>query len=132
MAFAALAGVLLPAVGRALHLDRAIHEYAVAAASFKNLQAEFRRAAEIWSLKPVAEFEQEARRLFKAMADARKPSLTPPDIPIVWLARRKIRKGHYSYDADKTCPEIGVAARFEEDSAIAPVAATCKCQCRPI
>jgi hypothetical protein len=100
MAFAALAGVLLPAIGRALRLDAAIHDYAVAAARFKNLQGEFRRAAEVWSLKPVAELEVEARRLFKVMADARKPSLTPPEF-LFWMAQRKIRKGHYSYDVDK-------------------------------
>jgi hypothetical protein len=111
MACAALAGVLLPAVGRALHLDAAIHDYA-AAARFKNLQGEFRRASEVWSLKSVAEFEVEARRLFKAMADARKPSLTPPDIPIFWLARRKIRKGHYTFDADQSFQPHPVALNF--------------------
>lgn len=100
MAFAALAGVLLPAVGRALHLDATIQDYTVAAARFKNLQGEFRRAAQVWSLKPFAQFEDEARRLFKAMAEARKPSLTPPEI-IFRLARRKIKKGHYSYDVDE-------------------------------
>jgi hypothetical protein len=100
MAFAALAGVLLPAVGRALHLDATIQDYTVAAGRFKNLQAEFRRAAQVWSLKPFPQFEDETRRLFKAMAEARKPSLTPPEI-IFRLARRKIRKGHYSFDASK-------------------------------
>ena len=108
MGFAALAGVLLPGIGRALHLDATIQDYTVGAARFKNLQGEFRRAAEIWSLKPVAEFENEARRLFKTMADARKPSLTPPEI-IFWMARRKIRKGHYSYDADKSSPSNGAS-----------------------
>jgi hypothetical protein len=104
MAFAALAGVLLPAVGRALHLDASIRDYTVAAARFKNLQGEFRRAAHVWSLKPFAQFEGEARRLFKAMAEARKPSLTPPEISF-WLARRKISKGHYSYDESETAVE---------------------------
>jgi hypothetical protein len=104
MAFAALAGVLLPAVGRALHLDTSIQDYTIAAARFKNLQGEFRRAAQVWSLKPFAQFDDEARRLFKAMAEARKPSLTPPEI-IFWMARRKIRKGHYSYDVDETPAE---------------------------
>jgi hypothetical protein len=100
MAFAALAGVLLPAVGRALHLDAAIRDYTAAASRFKNLQGELRRAAQVSSLKPFAQFDDEAGRLFKAMADARKPSLTPPEI-IFRLARRKIRKGHYSYDVDE-------------------------------
>ncbi len=100
MAAAALAGVLLPAVGRALHIDAIIHDYVIAAARFKNLQGEFRRAAQVWSHKPFSEFEEEARRLFKAMNEARKPSLTPPS-PCFWLARRKIKKGHYRYDADE-------------------------------
>ena len=100
MAFAALAGVLLPAVGRALHLDATIQDYTVAAGRFKNLQVEFRRAAQAWSLKPFPQFEDETRRLFKAMAEARKPSLTPPEI-IFRLARRKIQKRHYSFDASK-------------------------------
>jgi hypothetical protein len=104
MAFAALAGVLLPAVGRALRLDASINDYAVAAARFKNLQGEFRRASEVWSLTPVAEFKVEARRLFKVMAEARKPSLTPPEL-LFWMAQRKIRKGHYSYEVDKSSPE---------------------------
>jgi hypothetical protein len=55
-------------------------------------------------MKPVAEFEVETRRLFKVMAEARKPSLTPPEF-VFWMAQRKIRKGHYSYDADKSSPE---------------------------
>jgi hypothetical protein len=107
MAFAALAGVLLPAVGRALHLDGSIQDYTVAARRFKNLQGEFRRAAQVWSLKPFTQFEEEARRLFKAMAEARKPSLTPPEI-VFRLARRKIHKGHYSYDADEKPVEKAV------------------------
>ena len=91
----------------------AIQDYAVAAARFKNLrfknlQGEFRRAAEVSSLKSVGQFEEEARRLFKAMAEARRPSLTPPDI-IFWMARRKIRKGHYSYDADEHTSETGAS-----------------------
>jgi hypothetical protein len=102
----ALTGVLLPAIGRALHLDAIIHDYVIAAARFKNLQGEFRRAAQVWSHKPLPEFEEEARRLFKAMNEARKPSLTPPS-PCFWLARRKIRKGHYRYDADELSSSRG-------------------------
>jgi hypothetical protein len=100
MAGAALAGVLLPGIGRALRLDAAIRDYTEAAGRFKNLQGEVRRARLIWSNKPFADFEAEARKLFKAMNDARKPSLTPPE----WcfrLARRKIKAGHYTHDADE-------------------------------
>lgn len=101
MAAAALAGVVLPGVGRALRLDSAIRDYAAAAAAFKNLQGEFRRAEKIWSQKPFPEFEGEARKLFRAMNEARKPSLTPPEF-CFWLARRKIKKGHYRSDEDET------------------------------
>ena len=100
MAAAALAGVLLPALGRALRLDATIREYVDAAGKFKNLQGEFRRARLVWSKKSFSEFETEARKLFKAMNDARKPSLTPPE----WcfgLARRKIKSGHYTHDSDE-------------------------------
>jgi len=34
----------------------------------------------VWSNKPARDFEDDARKLFKAMNDARKPSLTPPDL----------------------------------------------------
>jgi hypothetical protein len=99
MAAAALAGVLLPGIGRALRLDATIRDYTDAAGRFKNLQGEFRRVRLVWSNKPFEDFEADARKLFKAMNDARKPSFTPPE----WcfrLARRKIQAGHYTHDAD--------------------------------
>ena len=102
MAFAALAGILLPAVGRALHLDATIQDYKLAAARIKNLQGEFRRAAQVLSLKPFAQFDQQADRLFKAMGEARKPSLAPPEF-IFRLARRKIKKGHYPRKTSPQC-----------------------------
>ncbi|HRD74858.1 MAG TPA: hypothetical protein PK264_02800 [Hyphomicrobiaceae bacterium] len=98
MAAFALAGVLLPGIGKAIKIDTLIRDYAEAAAKFKNLQAEFRRARLVWSHKPLADFEEEARKLFRAMNDARKPSLTPPE----WcfkLAQRKIKTGDYDHDA---------------------------------
>lgn len=99
MAAAALAAVILPGIGRAVRIDAAIREYAAAAAAFKNLQGEFRRAAQVWSQKPFPEFEAEARKLFRTMNDARKPSLTPPEF-CFRLARRKVKQGHYEYDED--------------------------------
>jgi hypothetical protein len=96
----ALAGVLLPAVGRSLGLDSSIKEYGRAAAGFKNLQGEFRRARLIWSHRPFREFEAVARPLFKKMNDGRQLSLTPPEI-CFRLARRKIKAGHYIHDADE-------------------------------
>jgi len=98
IALAALAGVLLPGLVKALRLDAAIRDYTKAAGAFKTLQGEFRRLAAVWSHKELPRFEQEARRAFIAMNEARKPSLTPPEI-CFRLARRKIRKGHYTPDS---------------------------------
>lgn len=97
MAAAALGAVILPGIGRALHIDAAIRDYAAAAAAFKNLQSEFRRASQVWSLKSYPEFESEARKLFRLMNEARKPSLTPPEL-CFRLARWKVRRGHYEHD----------------------------------
>ncbi len=97
IAAAALGAVILPGIGRAVRIDAAIRDYAAAAAAFKNLQSEFRRAAQVWSLKPYPEFESEARKLFRLMNEARKPSLTPPEF-CFRLARWKIRRGHYEHD----------------------------------
>src|SRR6266404_5053506 len=38
-----------------------------------------------------------------------RPSLTPPGRSHFWLARRKIRKGRHSYDADESSPEAGAS-----------------------
>ena len=56
MAGLAIAGVLMPGLIKALQLDAMIKDYAAAAATFKNLQGEFRRAAKVWSNKPFSEF----------------------------------------------------------------------------
>lgn len=93
----ALLGVVLPVIGRAVRLDELIADYTQSAGAFKNLQGEFRRAEQVWSLNGASEFEAEARRLFKVMNDARKPSRTPPEFCFE-LARAKIRSGHYEHD----------------------------------
>ena len=93
----AIAGVLMPGLIKAVQLDTVIRDYTAAAAGFKNLQGEFRRLAKVWSNKPFPEFEAEARRAIKAMNEARKPSLTPPE----WcfrVAQRKIKRGDYERD----------------------------------
>lgn len=100
IAAAALLAVVLPGIGRAMRLDSAIKEYGLAAGMLKNLQGEFRRAAKVWSHKTFSEFEAEARKLFRQINEARKPSLTPPDF-LFRLSQRKIRKGHYTHDADE-------------------------------
>lgn len=101
MAGLACAGVLMPGLIKATQLDSTIGDYATAAAAFKNLQGEFRRLAGVWSNKQFPEFEAEARRAIKAMNDARKPSLTPPE----WCfrcAQRKIKRGDYTKDENKS------------------------------
>jgi hypothetical protein len=101
MAGAALLAVALPAIGRAVHIDTIIRDYANAAAAFKNLQGDFRRARLVWSNEPWSEFNSEARKLIRAMNEARKPSLTPPE----WcfrLARRKIKLGDYDHGVDRS------------------------------
>lgn len=100
MAGLALAGVLMPGLIKAVRLDSAIKGYAMAAAAFKNLQGEFGRAARVWSNKPFPEFEAEVRKAIKAINEARKPSLTPPE----WCFRRaqkKIEKGDYQKGEDQ-------------------------------
>jgi hypothetical protein len=95
MATLAVTGVLMPGLIKALQLDATIRNYGTAAANFKNLQGEFRRLARVWSNKPFPEFEVEARRAIKAMNEARKPSLTPPE----WCFRRAQKKvGRGDYD----------------------------------
>jgi hypothetical protein len=97
----ALAGVLLPAIGRSLGLDSSIKDYSGAASGFKNLQGEFRRARLVLSHKSFREYETEARPLFKKMNELRQLSLTPPEV-CFRLARRKIKAGHYNFDAAET------------------------------
>jgi hypothetical protein len=105
MAGLALAGVLMPGLIKAVRLDSAIKDYATTAATFKNLQGDFRRAAKVWSNKPFPEFEAEARKIIKAMNEARKPSLTPPE----WCfrqAQKKVKRGDYNRDEP---PSLGQA-----------------------
>lgn len=97
VAGAALAGVVFPALIRTLRLDSSIRDYTVAAAKFKNLQAEFRRLSQVWSHKDFADFEHDARKEFSALSVVRQASLTPPEFCFL-LARRKIQKGHYTRD----------------------------------
>ena len=94
-----MAAVILPGIGRAVHIDATIRNYADAAAAFKNLQGEFRRAAQVWSLKSYPEFESDARKLFRLMNDTRKPSLTPPEF-CFRLSRWKIKRGNYEHEED--------------------------------
>lgn len=96
----------LPPVYRAMRVDKAIRDYGDMSAVFTNLRDRFRQAALIHSLKPFEEFEREANRLLDKLDKARKGALTPPEF-IFWLARRKVKAGHYHHDHDA---ELGAKA----------------------
>ena len=118
---AALAAVALPGIGRALQIDAIIRDYANAAGVFKNLQGEFRRARLVWSNDTWPEFKATTLKLIKAMNDARKPSMTPPE----WcrrIAAWKIKAGHYAHDADTALS--GQARALPEGARSSPDALT--------
>lgn len=101
----ALAGIVMPGLVKAVNLDSTIKEYAAAAATFKNLQGEFRRTAKVSSNKPFSQFESEARKAFTAINEARKLSLTPPE----WCfrrAQRKVKGGDYDRDEPGSSPSV--------------------------
>ncbi len=61
----------------------------------------------------AVEFEAEARKLFRAMNEVRKPSLTPPEF-FFKFARRKIKAGDYQHDGEGlggTGPSVAVKDR---------------------
>ncbi len=97
--FALLAG-LLPTIQEAIGLDGAIKETKELSGEFKNLQDLFRRAAGVSAHKPFAEFESDVNALTTRLEKARAASITPPEF-IFWLARRKVRTGHYTFDFDE-------------------------------
>lgn len=110
LASLAIAGALMPGIIKGVQLDTTIRDYAGAAAVFKNLQGEFRRLARVWSNKPFPEFEAEARRAMKAMNDAQKPSLTPPEWCFRW-AQAKIKRGDYERDEKPRTADLDVGER---------------------
>lgn len=96
-----LAGVILPGIVKATKLDEAIEAYEAQAAAFKKAEAALGRAANVWSNKPIEEFEQEARAAQKLLDDARSVSLTPPELIFKW-AQIKVRSGDYDPDDTQT------------------------------
>ena len=96
----ALLGVILPGVIKAVRLDETISAYEAAAAHYKVVEGELRRAAVIWSNKPSVEFEQEARNALTSLDNARASSMTPPE----WCfraAQKKVKSGDYDPDEIK-------------------------------
>ncbi len=103
MAVFALLAAVLPQVQRVTGLDATIKQMAGLAGDFKNLHDSFRRAANVSGLLAFDKFESEAKALFNRLDKARLPSVTPPEI-CFWLARWKIKKGHYNFDCDQAPP----------------------------
>jgi hypothetical protein len=97
--FCAFLAGLLPAVYRALKLDDDLALCAQLAGEFKNLQDEFRRAAEVSSKKPFKEFEDDTKPLFARLNQARAHGFTAPEF-CFRRARRKIESGHYRFEVD--------------------------------
>lgn len=93
----ALLAVIIPGAIKALKLDDTISAYETAAAKFKNAEGELRRAANVWSHKPYAEFEAEARKALADLDGARDASLTPPNF-CFRAAQRKVKSGDYDPD----------------------------------
>lgn len=75
----ALAAIAIPALTKALHLDEQISDFRDGAAKFKVAEGRLRRAADVWSHKPLHEFEAEAREAFAIHEAAQALSLTPPN-----------------------------------------------------
>jgi hypothetical protein len=98
-----LAG-LLPTLYLALKLDGHVEDTAQLAAEFKNLQDRFRAAALVTAKKSFDALETEHRYLMERLEEARKKSITPPECCFL-LARRKINKGHYTFDVELTGAE---------------------------
>lgn len=95
-----LAGVL-PSIYKKLNLTAHVGEIARQAGQYKNLQDRFRQAASITALEdnPSA-FKTEFRSLMRRMEDLRAMPITAPEWCFV-EAQKKIKAGHYDFDAEK-------------------------------
>jgi hypothetical protein len=93
-----LAGVS-PAIFKALDLDRDLASITRFGNTFKSLQDRFRQARTITSLGDPDEFKKEFTQLRSKLDDARMASIPPPE-RYFKNAQAKIRKGHYSFEAD--------------------------------
>lgn len=93
-----LAGVL-PAIFKALDLDRDLAVITRFANTFKSLQDRFRQARNITALGELDEIKKEFASLRARLDDARMASIPPPE-RYFKRAQNKIRKGHYTFEAD--------------------------------
>ncbi len=95
----ALLATVLPPLGRAFKVEKAIGDYEELAGEFINLRDRFRQAATISSLSSFEEFEAATAPYLTRLEKARRRALAPPE----WFfrrAREKIGKGHYDHDRD--------------------------------
>lgn len=95
-----LAGIL-PAIFKALNLDKDLVAITLYANGFKILQDRFRQCWRISSLGDADAFRKEFQNLMSKLDDARKASIPPPE-RYFKKAKAKIDKGHYSFAADQS------------------------------
>jgi len=95
----AFMATIIPPAYKASNANKRIKEYVELSGTLFNLRDRFRQVALISSHKPFPEFEKEAKGYFAKLEQVRMKMLTPPDL-CFWLARRKIRTGHYIHDRD--------------------------------
>jgi hypothetical protein len=96
---AAFVAGVLPAIFKALDLDRDLAVITRFANTFKSLQDRFRQAGNITAFGDVEDFKKEFASLRSKLDDARMASIPPPE-RYFKRARAKISKGHYAFEAD--------------------------------
>jgi hypothetical protein len=95
---ALLAG-LLPAIYAALKLDVHVGSIAGAAAEYSNLRDRFRQLQTLGPAGSVEACQESFNGLMRRLEDVRKLGLAPPE-RFFEAARKKVKEGHYDYDAD--------------------------------
>jgi hypothetical protein len=106
LAIATLIAGVLPTIFSALKFDDHIRDTTALAAEYKNLQDRFRQAADIYSTKPMPEFEAEFKKLMERQEAARKSSYTAPEY-FFRQAQKKIQRGDYDPDPQPVTPQAG-------------------------
>lgn len=100
-AIAALLAGLFPAIFKALELDVSLKAMSDSAHRFEILRDRFRQASLIGATKSVTELEEDFNALMARMEEARNASLAIPERHFK-VAQKKIGKGDYDFDADKS------------------------------
>jgi hypothetical protein len=95
----ALLASIVPAIYSGLKLDDHLQDAAKLAGEYKNLEILFGVLENVASLKAFSDFEAEFTKALDRLQVANSAAYTAPE----WCfkrAREKIRRGHYSFDAD--------------------------------